>query len=404
MYSQNDPRWKNVILGFNTGPTDTIGNYGCYVTAIADVCQWAGNDKTPQEINDICKQNGWFVNGGLISRDDIPAQLCGNLTYQGRTNWSDATSMNFFADASDPNVAYIILIDASHAPGLQSHFVMVWAKLGDNDLEINDSWDGIRKPLSSYGNPSVIIYSAMKFTKTAPPEPTPPPPPPVVVPEPVVVPPPPPPSPVTITPPATASNTQPYSLVTTVPSYPSPGNALNRTNSNGTLANGSYYIYNQQQGMYSLTKDLGVPKGTWINPADNTVTPKPVAKVETEGDIQASWHWFFANHEPVEYKVLQDIVVSDQLHASPSVRIPAGKNIYIYGSFKKAGKTYLRPLTSTDAKGMYPFYGIPTTDIYSGAPYLDNEFNIVDIVSSKWESLYDKVYKTIEGIFRVKKK
>lgn len=168
IYSQNDSRWKNVLLGFNTSTQYTIGTSGCYVTAIANICDWAGNSMTPQQINDICKQRGWFVNGGEISRDDIPALVCSNLAYAGRTNWSAAVNMNFFNDASDPNIAYIIEIDASPATGLQTHFTMVWSKLNANDLEINDSWDGIRKALSHYGDPSKILYSAIKYIKAVP--------------------------------------------------------------------------------------------------------------------------------------------------------------------------------------------------------------------------------------------
>jgi hypothetical protein len=178
-YSQNDPAWKNTRLGNSVSAGDTIGAYGCNITAIANVCAWAGNNLTPAQVNDICKQRGWFSasspgDNDLINRDDIPALLCSNLGYMGRTNWSGPTDINFFNDASDPNVAYIILIDASPRPGVQTHYTMVWAKPDASDLQIDDSWDGKRKALSSYGNPSAIIQSAMKFVKVAPAPPPPP--------------------------------------------------------------------------------------------------------------------------------------------------------------------------------------------------------------------------------------
>lgn len=172
IYSQNNPAWKNAALGFdspdrNSPSYGTIGQYGCYVTAIANVCNWAGMNLNPQQINDMCKQNGWFTRSDLISNDAIPANLCSNLQYAGKTVWRDATPMDFFSDANDPTVCYIICIDASPAAGIQTHFVMVWGTLG-NDLEIDDSWDGIRRPLSHYGNPAVIIQSATKFIKNQP--------------------------------------------------------------------------------------------------------------------------------------------------------------------------------------------------------------------------------------------
>lgn len=178
-YSQNDPAWKNDFLGNTHESGDTVGNYGCYLTAISNACTWAGRDLNPGEMNGLCRDNGWFTQD-LINRDDVPALVCGNLEFAGRTNWSGATDMSFFDDASDPNVAYIIMIDASPAAGLQTHFVMVWKTYGNGDLQIDDSWDGKRKKLSAYGTPSKIIYSAIKYIKKTPPqeapsEPTPPP-------------------------------------------------------------------------------------------------------------------------------------------------------------------------------------------------------------------------------------
>jgi hypothetical protein len=177
-YSQNDPAWKNDFLGNTTEPGDTVGNYGCYLTAISNVCTWAGRDLNPGEVNGLCRDNGWFTQD-LINRDDIPALICNNLEFAGRTNWAGPTDMSFFDDASDPNVAYIIEIDASPRVGLQTHFVMVWATYKNGDLQIDDSWDGQRKKLSAYGTPSDIIYSAIKYVKKAPQqevpnEPTPP--------------------------------------------------------------------------------------------------------------------------------------------------------------------------------------------------------------------------------------
>jgi hypothetical protein len=172
-YSQNDPRWKGVLLGFNSDYRFTIGSAGCYVTAIADVCSWAGNELNSLQVNQICMDNKWFIDGGVINRDDIPAILCQNLQYLGRTNWSKRVDMSFFDDASDPNIAYIVLIDASPANGMQTHYTMVWSKLNANDLEINDSWDGVRRALSRYGDPATILYSAMKFRKITPPAPAP---------------------------------------------------------------------------------------------------------------------------------------------------------------------------------------------------------------------------------------
>jgi hypothetical protein len=278
-YSQQDPAWAHILLGFNTSSLYTIGTAGCYVTAIANICNWAGHDLNPQQINDICKQNNWFVEGGLLTRDDIPALLCSNLGFTGRTNWSGPTDMNFFNDASSPDVAYIIEIDASPRAGIQTHYTMVWAKPDATDLTIDDSWDGIRKTLSHYGSPSAVILSAMRFVKVAPPsQPTPPPvvavpapvPPPEVVPEPtpIVSPPTPPAAPVS------AAQAEKYKLVTTLMTYATSTDALMDVNAQSTLSAGSYYVWTKNGKAYQLGKDnMHEPVGNWVNTAENVVTP-----------------------------------------------------------------------------------------------------------------------------------
>lgn len=164
-YSQNDLAWRDYNLGFGPG---TIGNYGCFLTAFANVCKWADRDINPAQLNEMMKQRGWFSQD-LVTNHQVPSELYPDvLDWAGETHWVGTTDMNFFNDASDPDVAYIVYIDASPAPGIQSHFTMVWAKSGD-DLIIDDSWDGVRKNLSRYGNPPTIIQAAYKFKKNVKP-------------------------------------------------------------------------------------------------------------------------------------------------------------------------------------------------------------------------------------------
>lgn len=402
-YSQRDPAWRNILLGFNTSSLYTIGTSGCYVTAIANVCKWAGHDFNPQQINDICKDRNWFVDGGLISRDDIPALLCSNLGYTGRTNWTGPTDMNFFNDASSPDVAYIIEIDASKAPGIQTHFTMVWSKPDATDLEIDDSWDGVRRALSHYGSPSAVILSAMRFVRVAPP-PAPAPIPPLPSPAPPPTPPPLP-TPV-IAPPVVAPSREVYPIKVNIPKYSNMTDAQNMKNATGTLSASpaNYYAFNTLNGVVSITTQPGVSQGIWINPAQNVVQPVPPIQVGTSADVMKTWKWGYPTHEPAEYKIVRNYIVNDLIHNGHSIDIKAGHNIDIYGSFVMNGTTYLRPLTSVDDKGLYYWYGIPTTNIHTGEPYLLNEYNVTDIIQERWESFYDRTIRIIESIFRLRKK
>lgn len=159
--SQNDPAWSRSVLGF--GPS-TIGAAGCFLTAFANVLRWAGRgDINPANLNEIMKQNRWFT-GDLVAQRQVPSLVAPTLLeWAGETQWAGPTDMNFFNDANDPNVAYIVWIWIQGNQDNQ-HFTMVWAKEGD-DLIIDDSWDGVRKRLSVYGKPSYIIQAAYKFRK-----------------------------------------------------------------------------------------------------------------------------------------------------------------------------------------------------------------------------------------------
>jgi len=77
---------------------------------------------------------------------------------------------------------------------------------------------------------------------------------------------------------------QTYVVAKDIPKYSNSADAINRTNSSGIVAAGTYYIYNNYpngyNGVYNLTNDsTGATPGFWINPKDlevgvvgNTIT------------------------------------------------------------------------------------------------------------------------------------
>ncbi len=90
-----------------------------------------------------------------------------------------------------------------------------------------------------------------------------------------------------------------YVLTQDMPKYTTAADAQNRTNSTGTAAAGTYYIYNKYptgyNGVYCLSTDnTGATAGFWINPADATpvVTDgkltivRPINKYSSSTDAQ----------------------------------------------------------------------------------------------------------------------
>lgn len=63
-------------------------------------------------------------------------------------------------------------------------------------------------------------------------------------------------------------STEKYTVVVTVPAYYTAADAAARRDKRGTVAPGSYYVFNRASGMINVTKTAGSP-GSWINPADN---------------------------------------------------------------------------------------------------------------------------------------
>jgi hypothetical protein len=163
-YSQNDSRWKSVLLGFGTG---TIGQYGCFVTAYANLLTYYGHNTTPLQMNDIMKERKWFTgtSKNLVANHQVPQTLYpSEIKWVEDKQWPNPVDWNYFNDANDINILYIIKLDSSPAAGVQDHFVLVQGKKG-NDLLIDDPWDGKRKMLSAYGDPAKILYASYKYTR-----------------------------------------------------------------------------------------------------------------------------------------------------------------------------------------------------------------------------------------------
>lgn len=214
--------------------------------------------------------------------------------------------------------------------------------------------------------------------------------------------------------PVTGTPVEKYVLVTTLKTYATAANAQSGANPVSTLSAGTYIVFSKDNKAYNLTSDNTKDMEQWVNTIDNVVpavvtppapvvTPEP-EKIETSNDIRASYKRFFPTNDPLTYRVVDDYVVKDMVTSGKPITIYANHDIEIYGTFVVNGHTFLRPaVTPDDAKYIQYYYGIPTTNINSGAPYLENLYDVSERIKYGWEKLYDKVVQTIEGIFKPKK-
>jgi hypothetical protein len=145
--SQQDPQWKNDVLGFASDPKDTIGYVGCALTSVSMLLSGYGFQETPQSLNQKLKAKQGFVDSGI--RWDVVSQVHPEVKLQSniRCETSDAPLGQIDA-ALNAGQPVVVRVDASPNPGLQWHYVLVYARQGEDYLML-DPWPyrpGTNKP------------------------------------------------------------------------------------------------------------------------------------------------------------------------------------------------------------------------------------------------------------------
>ncbi len=126
---QNDPKWKNVKLGNQS--QETIGSWGCLVTSMTMVANGFGFDETPETINEKMKSAGGFQ-GALVIPAVLPS-ICPGLVYKGYHPCEDSPAPMAQIDAAiSTGKPVIAQVDWSPKAGLQTHWIVLYAKAGDD--------------------------------------------------------------------------------------------------------------------------------------------------------------------------------------------------------------------------------------------------------------------------------
>lgn len=129
IYSQRDPRWSKVKLGFSKRLT--IGSHGCYLTSLSMMVE-----KRPDKVNQILKEAKAFSGPNIISKKAAAAL---GLLYFGLER-----------DINEPPDWYpnIKKVDFSPHKGIQSHFVL---RIFENGRKkIVDPWTGCKERINYY--------------------------------------------------------------------------------------------------------------------------------------------------------------------------------------------------------------------------------------------------------------
>jgi len=130
-YSQQDPQWKTAKLGFDK--ESTIGNFGCLLTCISMVASGYGLDVTPATLNERLKAAGGFQGAFLMPY--VVSNVLKGMTYKTyidcKNQPAPLAEINSWLAMGK---AVIIEVDWSPQAGVQTHYMVTYARKGDDYL------------------------------------------------------------------------------------------------------------------------------------------------------------------------------------------------------------------------------------------------------------------------------
>lgn len=132
---QNDEAWKTASLGFST---ETIGGWGCLLTSVTMMLNGIGYSETPLTVNQKMKNAGGFQGAFFIP--SVLPYVWPNAAYrdmQPCETWPAPIAQIDAAVAQGKPV--ILQVDWNKQAGIQTHFVLVKEKKG-NDYSLYDPY------------------------------------------------------------------------------------------------------------------------------------------------------------------------------------------------------------------------------------------------------------------------
>jgi len=125
---QNDEKWKNTKLG---NSSETIGGWGCLLTSVTMMLNGIGYNETPETVNEKMKKAGGFQ-GAFFIPSVLPF-VWPNCAYRDMQPCETSPAPIALIDAAVVQGKPVILqVDWNKQAGIQTHFVLVKEKKGDD--------------------------------------------------------------------------------------------------------------------------------------------------------------------------------------------------------------------------------------------------------------------------------
>ena len=132
---QNDEKWKNAKLG---NSSETIGGWGCLMTSVTMMLNGIGYNETPETVNEKMKKAGGFQGAFFIP--SVLPYIWPNCAYRDMQPCESFPAPISQIDAAVAAGKPVILqVDWNKQTGIQTHFVLVKEKKG-NDYVLYDPY------------------------------------------------------------------------------------------------------------------------------------------------------------------------------------------------------------------------------------------------------------------------
>jgi hypothetical protein len=125
---QNDEKWKNTKLG---NSTETIGGWGCLLTSVTMMLNGMGYNETPETVNEKMKSSGGFQ-GAFFIPSMLPYAYPGVIYKDMQPCESFPAPVALIDAAVAAGKPVILQVDWNKQAGIQTHFVLVKEKQGDD--------------------------------------------------------------------------------------------------------------------------------------------------------------------------------------------------------------------------------------------------------------------------------
>ena len=125
---QNDPAWKSASLGHSK---ETIGGWGCLLTSATMMLNGIGYNETPETVNEKMKASGGFQGAFFIP--SVLPYIWPNCAYRDMQPCeSSPAPISLIDNAVAQGKPVILQVDWNKQAGIQTHFVVVKDKKGDD--------------------------------------------------------------------------------------------------------------------------------------------------------------------------------------------------------------------------------------------------------------------------------